>query len=93
MVALQRGPVTLPLLVRNRKPGDRLRPLGAPGERKLQDVMVDRKIPRGDRGGVPVVVDGAGRIVWVAGVAMAHACRVTAPEDGMVILEMQKGKQ
>jgi tRNA(Ile)-lysidine synthase len=32
------------LIVRYRRPGDRLQPLGAPGRRKVQDVFVDRKV-------------------------------------------------
>jgi hypothetical protein len=41
---------------------------------------------------VPVVADRDGRIVWVAGVEIAHDCRVTRPEDGMVKLELvEKG--
>ena len=31
-----------------------------------------------------------GRIVWVAGVTIAHDCRVTAPEAGVVILELKR---
>jgi hypothetical protein len=42
---------------------------------------------------VPIVVDGTGQIVWVAGVAVAEAARVTAPESGMVILEIKKDAQ
>jgi tRNA(Ile)-lysidine synthase len=90
---LQAGSLAGPLVVRSRRPGDRFRPLGSPGSRKLQDVFVDRKIPRVDRDRVPVVVDASGRIVWVAGVTIAHDCRVTMPEAGMVILEMKKGHQ
>jgi tRNA(Ile)-lysidine synthase len=81
--------VRLPLVVRNRRPGDRFRPLGAPGSRKLQDVLVDRKVPRSERDRVAVVVDADDRIVWVAGVAVAHGCRVTASGDGVLILEQR----
>lgn len=90
---LQAASVAAPLVVRSRRPGDWFRPLGAPGRRKLQDVLVDRKIPRHRRDAVPVVVDAAGRILWVAGVTMADECRVTAPESGVVILELKKGIQ
>jgi tRNA(Ile)-lysidine synthase len=89
-VVLAAGSVTLPLTVRNRRDGDRMKPLGAPGRRKLQDLFVDRKVARHDRDRVPVVVDGTGRIVWVAGVAMADECRVTRPEAGVVILELKQ---
>jgi tRNA(Ile)-lysidine synthase len=90
---LQAAAVTPPFVVRNRRPGDRIHPFGAPGSRKLQDVLVDRKVPRDQRDAVPLVVDGEGRIVWVVGVTIAEPCRVTAPERGMVILETTKGNQ
>jgi tRNA(Ile)-lysidine synthetase-like protein len=89
-VVLQAASFESPLAVRTRRPGDRLRPLGAPGRRKVQDLLVDRKIPRDERDRVPIVVDARGRLVWVAGVAMAEECRVTAPEAGVVILELRK---
>jgi len=89
---VQAASLKLPLTVRNRRPGDRFRPFGAPGRRKLQDVLVDRKVPRAQRDAVPVIVDAEGRIVWVAGVAVAEGCRVSAPEAGVVILEMRKGQ-
>ena len=76
------------LRVRSRRPGDRLRPLGAPGRRKVQDVLVDRKVPRLERDRVPIVVDDTGRIVWVAGYALAEEFRVTRPESGVVLLKI-----
>jgi tRNA(Ile)-lysidine synthase len=87
LAVLQRDRVALPLTVRNRRPGDRLRPFGAAGTRKLQDLFVDRKVPRAERDRVLLVVDRKGRIVWVVGHLIAEECRVTAPESGMVILQ------
>jgi tRNA(Ile)-lysidine synthetase-like protein len=86
--AIQASSVTLPLIVRTRRPGDRLRPLGSPGSRKLKDVLIDRKIPRAQRDSVPVVVDAEGRIAWVAGLTIAEHCRVTCPETGVVVLKL-----
>jgi tRNA(Ile)-lysidine synthase len=89
VAVLQAEAVTLPLTVRSRRPGDRLRPFGSPGSRKLQDLFVDRKVPGIARDRVPLVVDRSGRIVWVVGHAIADECRVTRPESGMVILELK----
>jgi tRNA(Ile)-lysidine synthase len=58
------------LTVDSVRPGDRIRPLGMRGTRKLQDVLTDAKVPRASRLLVPVVRDGE-RIVWVAGVRMS----------------------
>lgn len=87
---LQLAALNLPLTIRGRRPGDRFHPLGAPGSRKLQDVLVDRKVPADARDEVPVVVDRDGEIVWVAGLVIAHRCRVTRPAAGMVKLEVDK---
>jgi tRNA(Ile)-lysidine synthase len=74
------------LAVRNRRPGDRFRPAGLGGRKKLQDYFVDRKIARGRRDSVPIVVDDADRIVWVAGYGIDEAFRVTDGSQGVVIL-------
>ena len=74
------------LAVRNRRPGDRFRPVGLGGRKKLQDYFVDRKIPRDRRDAVPIVVDGADRIVWVAGYGIDEAFRVTDDSQGVLIL-------
>ena len=93
MAVLQADAVPGPFVVRNRRPGDRFRPLGAPGSRRLQDVFVDHKVPRATRDRVPLVVDQTGRILWVVGITIAEECRVTTPEAGVVILELKKGNQ
>jgi tRNA(Ile)-lysidine synthase len=89
-VSIRAASVTPSLIVRNRRPGDRFQPLGAPGRRKLQDVLVDRKIPRSERDGLPIVTTLSGEILWVAGVAVAEACRVRTPEDSVLLLELRK---
>jgi tRNA(Ile)-lysidine synthetase-like protein len=43
------------LVVRSRKPGDRIRPAGLGGTRKLQDVFVDAKVPQDVRVLYPVI--------------------------------------
>jgi tRNA(Ile)-lysidine synthase len=75
--------------VRNRRPGDRFRPIGLGGQKKLQDFFVDRKVPRQWRDTVPLVVDEHDRIVWVAGFAIDEAFRVTDPTQAMIMLELK----
>lgn len=72
------------LQVRRWRPGDRYRPLGAPGSRKLQDLFTDRGISRSRRRQLPVVeIPGKG-IAWVPGLPPAEACRVN-PERPWVL--------
>ena len=75
--------------VRNRRPGDRFRPVGVGGQKKLQDFFVDRKVPRQRRDTVPLVVDERDRIVWVAGFGIDEAFRVTDPTQAVIMLELK----
>jgi tRNA(Ile)-lysidine synthase len=79
-----------PLTVRNRHAGDVFRPMGLGGRKKLQDFFVDRKVQRRLRDRVPLVVDGRGRIVWVAGLAVGDEFRVTDASKGVVILRLRQ---
>jgi tRNA(Ile)-lysidine synthase len=77
------------LVVRNRRPGDRFRPIGLDGRKKLQDYFVDRKIAREARDTVPIVVDETDRIVWIAGYEIDEAFRVTDPAQAVLILKLK----
>lgn len=63
-----------PLRLRGWRPGDRFRPLGMRGEKKLQDFFVDAKVPREERGRIPLLLAG-GRIAWVVGQRIAEEFR------------------
>ena len=67
--------VSLPLTARGWRPGDRFWPQGAPGPKKLQDFLVDSKIPRWLRPHLPLVA-AAGEIVWVAGLRVADPVKL-----------------
>jgi tRNA(Ile)-lysidine synthase len=77
------------LTVRNRRAGDRFRPFGLHGRKKLQDYFVDRKVPRDERDRVPLVVDADDRIVWVVGHAVAEDFRVTDPGGAVLLLKVR----
>jgi tRNA(Ile)-lysidine synthase len=79
------------LTVRSWAEGDRMRPLGLDGTKSLQDLFVDRKVPRSLRTGLPVVESG-GEIAWVAGVAISDAFKVTEGTTAMARLDARQGK-
>jgi tRNA(Ile)-lysidine synthase len=82
--------LTLPLAIRSRQHGDRFRPIGLGHRKKLQDFLVDRKIPRETRDSLPLVVDGEDRIVWVVGETVAEDFRVTEPARGVILLKARR---
>ena len=78
--------VTGPLAVRAPRPGDRIRPHGLGGTKKLQDVFVDRRIDRERRAGHPVVV-GGDVVLWVPGLVRADAALVTSKSRRVLVIE------
>ncbi len=49
------------------------------GSRKLQDILVDAKVPVDERGTIPVLECG-GMVAWIPGYRIAHPFRVTDGE-------------
>ena len=80
-----------PLAVRFRVPGDRFQPPGLGGRsKKLQDYLVDRKVPRNERDLLPLVVDRKDRIIWVVGHGVAEGFRAPAPSPGVILLKVRR---
>lgn len=70
--------VRWPLTLRSGRAGDRMRPRGGRGSRKLSDLLIDGKIPRDRRGLLPVLCDAAGTILFVPGLRPSETGR---PDD------------
>ena len=65
-----------------RRPGLRMRPSGGAGTRKLQDILVDARVPREDRDSWPLVFAGD-RLAWVPGIAVEADFARVAGEPAM----------
>lgn len=76
--------VNLPLLVRSVQPGDRLRPSGMVGTKKLQDLFVDLKLTREERQSTPLIARGE-EVLWVVGL---RRCAGYQPEAGRPVLRL-----
>jgi tRNA(Ile)-lysidine synthetase-like protein len=58
--------------VRSWKQGDRFRPAGLGGTKKLQDFFTDSKIPRQKRDSIPIFTDKNGEILAVGNLRVAE---------------------
>jgi tRNA(Ile)-lysidine synthetase-like protein len=70
--------VAWPLVARARRQGDRMRPRGGRGGRKLSDLMIDAKIARPTRDALPVVATADDQVLFVPGLRPAELARSTA---------------
>lgn len=76
------------LTVRAWRPGDRFRPLGLDGEKKLQDYFTDAKTPRELRERIPLVFN-ANHLVWVAGLRIDDRVRLTPTTQAVIALQLE----
>ncbi|MFQ6068944.1 MAG: tRNA lysidine(34) synthetase TilS [Candidatus Aminicenantales bacterium] len=75
-----------PLIVRSRKEGDRYQPLGAPGRKKLKEIMRARGIPPTQRDKKPVFLSGSD-IIWVLGLPVSEKFKVAKDTEKVFVIQ------
>ena len=70
------------LRLRNFRPGDRFRPLGMTGHKKLKDLFIDQKVPRARRRTLPLLLAGE-EILWVPGCARSDFAKLEAGTEAV----------
>ena len=79
-----------PLLIRSWEPGDRFRPLGLKGSKKVQDFFTDSKIPRSAKTSIPLLCDRE-KICWILGYRLDDRVKVTPRTKRVMVVRAQKG--
>lgn len=74
------------LILRLRKPGDYIVPLGMKGSKKIQDLFVDLKIGKEKRDCIPLVCLGT-EVLWVIGHRMSENFKVGDETEVIISLE------
>lgn len=64
---VDREELLLPLIVRHRQPGDRMRVKGLDGRKKVKDIFIDQKVPVNYRDTAWVIEDESRQIIWLVG--------------------------
>ena len=82
--------IQLPLKVRNRRNGDKFKPLGLNGFKKIKDFFIDEKIEKNLRDKIPIIVDNNGIIVWIAGLRMDDRVKITEKASKIIELTLIK---
>jgi len=78
------------LTVRPRQPGDRFQPLGMNQPKKLNEFMIDSKIPRTWRRRIPIVCSPQ-HILWVVGWRIDERVKVTKDTKQILCLKFERG--
>jgi tRNA(Ile)-lysidine synthase len=76
--------------VRPLRAGDRIRPFGLDADKKAKEILIDRKVPKDERWGRPVVCDAEGNILWIPGVIRSAHAPVGPETKKTVLLKMEK---
>ncbi|HHY81199.1 MAG TPA: tRNA lysidine(34) synthetase TilS [Clostridiales bacterium] len=76
------------LRLRQRVKGDRFKPLGMNGSKKLKDYFIDMKIPRDERDRIPLLVDEE-NIIWVVGLQLNQDYRITGSTKNILKISIE----
>lgn len=77
------------LIVRSRKEGDYFTPLGLGGKKKVKELFIDSKVPKGERDKVPIVLCGD-IIVWVVGYKMSDVYKIDSNTKKILKLQFRQ---
>jgi tRNA(Ile)-lysidine synthase len=77
------------LCVRHRKRGDRFQPLGMRLQKKLQDFMVDSRVPQSWRNSIPIVYSPE-QIVWVVGYRIDDRVKIKKDTRKVINITFQR---
>lgn len=79
--------------IRNRRDGDRIKPLGFSGTKKLKSYFIDKKIPRTQRDGI-LLLAADNDIIWIIGHEKGDKYKVTENTAKVLAVEVKpKGEK
>ena len=64
------------IIIRQRKSGDKINPLGMKGTKKLKDIFIDMKIPKEERDLIPIMQFGE-KIGWIVSLKLSDEFKIT----------------
>ncbi len=89
VAALDADKLNFPLRLRKWQPGDKFRPLGMRGQKKVSDFLIDQKVPVTEKEHVYVLVSGS-EIVWLVGYRIGDRCKISAQTKNILEARLLK---
>jgi tRNA(Ile)-lysidine synthase len=81
--------LTFPLKLRSWEQGDSFKPLGMKTFKKLSNFLIDEKVPLPDKASVPLLINGNGEMIWIAGLRADDRYKVTSTTKKVIIFELK----
>ncbi|MFC1223835.1 tRNA lysidine(34) synthetase TilS [Pedobacter sp. BG31] len=78
-----------PLVLRNWQNGDKFIPLGMRNPKKVSDYFIDEKVPLHLKKVTPILVNGNGEIIWIAGMRPDNRYKLTTATKKVAIFELK----
>jgi tRNA(Ile)-lysidine synthase len=78
------------LVIRFKQDGDKFMPLGMKHFKKISDFLIGQKIPLPNKEKIPLLINGNGEIIWVAGLRQDNRYKVNATTKKVAIFELLK---
>ena len=67
--------IEMPLKVRTRKPGDKIKLMHNIGHKKVKEIMIEAKVPKRQREHWPIIVDNRDEIIWIPLLKKSSYCQ------------------
>ena len=77
-----------PLVLRNWQHGDKFMPMGMSNYKNLSDFFIDEKVPLSEKDRVPILINGNGEIIWVAGLRADNRYKLTEVTENVTIFKL-----
>jgi tRNA(Ile)-lysidine synthase len=78
-----------PVVLRNRRDGDRFRPLGMTGRQKIKSLFINQKIPRNKRNDIMLLVDHSS-VIWIENMHLSDRVKISSQTKNVLCLEIIK---
>ena len=81
--------ISMPLMIRTRRQGDKFWPLGSQGIKKVKEFFINSKIPVLERDTIPIITMND-RPIWIVGFRIDDRIRVTEGTRKLLIMKFER---
>lgn len=87
-ITIDADKIKLPLGVRSYLHGDRFKPLGIKGSKKVHDYFIDKKVPPSERRKAIVVLSGS-EIIWLVGYEISESVKISGKTKNLLMVKLE----